>query len=190
MIHRRLSGAAWSVVLVSLLASAGCNTTYGPRFGPLAYPIPLTPFIQEQMESEAWQQERYDRVPILDPLVPGVPVMALDPPSQDEMERLLERSRPVGGGVPFLYETQRNNVRFVVEQIADSVDPPRVMPLVGPVQLHHARYKCAVYFSETKRVGWPVPYTAVNEDAQEVLYIDHDHLHMVGNVDPANLAAR
>ena len=25
-------------------------------------------------------------------------------------------------------------------------------------------------------------YTTVDEDAQEVLYIDHNHLHMVGNV--------
>jgi hypothetical protein len=41
-----------------------------------------------------------------------------------------------------------------------------------------------VYYKETTRVGWPVPYTTVDEDAQEVLYIDHNHLHMVGDVDP------
>jgi hypothetical protein len=35
-----------------------------------------------------------------------------------------------------------------------------------------------------KRVGWPVPHTLVDDDAQEVIYIDHDHLHMVGDVDP------
>ena len=29
---------------------------------------------------------------------------------------------------------------------------------------------------------WPVPHTLVDEDVQEVLYIDHDHLHMVGDV--------
>jgi hypothetical protein len=28
-----------------------------------------------------------------------------------------------------------------------------------------------------------VPYTYTDEDAQEVIYIDHNHLHMVGNVD-------
>jgi hypothetical protein len=32
-------------------------------------------------------------------------------------------------------------------------------------------------------VGWPVPYTTKNEDCREVVYLDHDHLHMVGNVD-------
>jgi len=71
-----------------------------------------------------------------------------------------------------------------LEPISDSVDPPREMPLVGPVQLHHAHYRCTVHFAEVTRVGWPVPYTTTKEDAQEVLYIDHDHLHMVGNVDP------
>jgi hypothetical protein len=35
-----------------------------------------------------------------------------------------------------------------------------------------------------KRVGWPVPHTLVDDDTQEVIYIDHDHLHMVGDVDP------
>jgi hypothetical protein len=86
--------------------------------------------------------------------------------------------------LPFLHEIQRNNVRIVVEPIADYIDPVRVMPLVGPVQLHHAHYKCIIYYSETTRVGWPIPYTTTDEDAQEVIYIDHDHLHMVGNVDP------
>ena len=82
-----------------------------------------------------------------------------------------------------LYEVQRNNVRIVVEPIADYVDPPRVYPLIGPAQLHHAHYKCTVYFKEVTRVGWPIPYTTDNEDAEEVVYIDHDHLHLVGNVD-------
>jgi hypothetical protein len=97
---------------------------------------------------------------------------------------VLERSHPVEGGLPFLYETQRSNVRIVKEPIADFIDPPRDYPLVGPAQLHHAQYKCTVYFTEVNRMGWPVPHTVTNEDRQEVIYIDHDHLHMVGNVDP------
>ena len=59
----------------------------------------------------------------------------------------------------------------------------RVVPLIGPVQLHHAHYKCTIYYTEVTRVGWPVPHTLVDEDAQEVIYIDHNHFHMVGNVD-------
>ncbi|MCR4413683.1 MAG: hypothetical protein NUV77_14785, partial [Thermoguttaceae bacterium] len=156
---------------------------YGPRFGIFAYPIPVSPYLQDMEEDRFWEHERYERVPVLEPFTPGGPVAALDAPSHDEIMRALERARPTEGGLPFLHEVQRNNVRIVVEPIADSVDPVRVYPLIGPAQLHHARYKCTVYFSEVTRVGWPIPYTTKNEDAQEVLYIDHDHLHMVGNVD-------
>ena len=53
---------------------------------------------------------------------------------------------------------------------------------IGPVQLHHAHYKCTIYYTEITRVGWPVPHTLVDEDSQEVIYIDHNHFHMVGPV--------
>ncbi|MCH2116032.1 MAG: hypothetical protein MK171_14145, partial [Pirellulales bacterium] len=61
-------------------------------------------------------------------------------------------------------------------------DPPRQIPLIGPAQLHHVHYKCTVYYSEKVRVGWPIPYTLRDDDAAEVIYIDKDHFHMVGNV--------
>ena len=54
------------------------------------------------------------------------------------------------------------------------------MPLVGPVQVHHVKYKCIVYYTEVTHVGWPVPYTTTDEECQEVVYIDHSHLHAVG----------
>jgi|GEM_PF-328340 len=168
---------------VCLLAAAGCNTTYGPRFGIFAYPIPVSPYLQDMEEDRFWEHERYNRVPVLEPLVPGGPTTALDEPSDDEVMRALERARPTEGGLPLLHEVQRNNVQIRKELIADYVDPVRVYPLIGPAQLHHCRWKCTVYFSEVTRVGWPIPYTTKNEDAQEVIYIDHDHLHMVGNVD-------
>jgi hypothetical protein len=28
-----------------------------------------------------------------------------------------------------------------------------------------------------------VPHTLTDEDAQEVIYVDHNHFHVVGNVD-------
>jgi hypothetical protein len=108
----------------------------------------------------------------------------LDEPSDDEIMRALERARPTEGGLPLLHEIQRNSVRIVKEKIADYIDPPRVIPLIGPAQLHHAHYKCTVYFNETTNVGWPIPHRLRNEDAVEVIYIDHNHFHMVGNVDP------
>ena len=82
-----------------------------------------------------------------------------------------------------MWERNRNNVRIVKYKIADYVDPPRVYPLVGPAQQHHAHYKCTVYYEDVRRIGWPVPHTLRDEEAEEVIYIDHNHLHMVGNVD-------
>ncbi|MBN2474656.1 MAG: hypothetical protein JXB62_08610 [Pirellulales bacterium] len=171
------------MLLVSLVCATGCHTVYGPNLGIFSYPIPLSPYFQDQMEDKAWEKERYDRVPILGPITAGGPAKALDPPSEDEIMRALERAKPVEGGLPFLHEIQRNNVKIVVEPLGDYIDPPRVYPLIGPAQLHHAHYKCIIRFSETTRVGWPVPYTTTDEDSQEVIYIDHNHLHMVGNMD-------
>ncbi|MBA2117818.1 hypothetical protein [Bremerella alba] len=166
---------------LSALSSTGC-TTQGPYFGPLLFPIPVSPYYMDNKEDEFHVHERYDRAPILPPIPPGAPHVALDPPSDDEVMRALERARPVEGGLPFLHEVQRNNVRITKEKIADYIDPPRVMPLVGPVQLHHAHYKCTVYYTEVKRIGWPIPHTLRDEDTREVIYIDHNHLHRVGNV--------
>jgi len=186
MSHKTATAAVLMLVGVCLCSTTGC-TRYGPTNFTLggwgSAPIPVSPFFQDELEDVAWQQERYNTVPILGPLTEGGPAVALDPPSADEIMRALEEARPVEGGIPLLHEIQRNNVRMVVEPIADYVDPPRVFPLIGPAQLHHAHYKCTLYFEEVTRVGWPVPYTSRNEDAQEVIYIDHNHLHIVGNVD-------
>jgi len=181
--NKIVAGLACLVLAMVALSSTGC-TTAGPSLGIFAYPIPISPYFQDQKEDKHWEHERYDRVPILGPITAGGPAVALDPPSDDEVMRALEKARPVEGGLPFLHEVQRNNVRIVKEKIADYIDEPRVLPMVGPVQLHHAHYKCSIYFTEVTRVGWPVPHTLTDEDCVEVIYIDHNHLHMVGNVDP------
>ncbi len=172
------------LLALSTLTNTGCFwlAKEGPNLGFISIPIPVSPYFQDREEQRFWKHERYDKVPILGPILPGGPVVAVDTPSDDEVMVALERVRPVRGGLPLLWERQRNNVRIVKDKIADYVDPPRVMPLVGPVQQHHAHYKCTIYFTEITRIGWPCPYTTTTEDAQEVVYIDHNHLHMVGNV--------
>lgn len=168
------------------LTNTGCMTL-GPSLGIFAFPIPVTVLAQDNKEDKFWEHERYARVPILGPVTTGAEVVALDPPSDDEVIRALERARPVEGGVPLLYERNRNNVRIVKEKIADYIDPPRHYPVVGPAQQHHAHYKCTVYYEDVRRIGWPVPHTLRDEDTREVLYIDHNHLHMVGNVDTGEM---
>ena len=147
------------VFALSAVSSTGCFwglQTLGPSLGPFAVPVPVSPLLSKRKEEDFWQKERYDRVPILGPLTSGAEVVALDPPSDDEVMRALEKAQPVQGGIPFLFEHSRNNVRIVKEKISDYIDPPRVYPLIGPAQQHHAHYKCTVYFEDVRRVGWPV----------------------------------
>jgi hypothetical protein len=179
---RRTAPTLLLVLAVGSMASTGC-THLGPSLGFAAFPIPISVYQQKQKEDKFWEHERYDRVPILGPITSGAEIVALDPPSDDEVMRALERAQPVEGGIPLLWERNRNNVRIVKCKIADYVDPPRVYPLIGPAQQHHAHYKCTVYYEDVRRIGWPVPHTLRDEDAREVIYIDHNHLHMVGNVD-------
>ncbi len=182
MSHKTVSTTLCMLLALVALGSSGCvRPTMGPM---LPIPIPVSPYFQHKKEAKAWEHERYERVPILGPITAGGPAVALDPPSDDEVMVAFEHARPVEGGLPFLHEVQRNNVRIVKELIADYVDPPRFVPMIGPAQLHHAHYKCTIYFEQVTRVGWPVPHTIRDEDASEVLYIDHNHFHMVGNVDP------
>ncbi|MDR1958409.1 MAG: hypothetical protein LBQ54_05125 [Planctomycetaceae bacterium] len=174
--------AVLGLTAVTVLTSAGCVGVVGPSLGPLSIPIPVSPSFQHEYENMAWEKERYSKVPIMDPIIDGQ-AHALDPPSDDEVMRALEKAHPTRNGVPGLETRTRNNVKIVKELIGNYLDPPREMPLCGPVQVHHTHYKCTVYYTEVIHVGLPIPYTRINEDAQEVVYIDHDHLHRVGNVD-------
>jgi len=171
---------------IAAITSAGCLATHGVSMGLLSVPVPVSPYHQTKAEDDNWVRERYSKVPILGPVAAGGPHVALDPPSDDEVMRAFLKAHPLQSGIPFLYDIQRNDVRIVKEKIADYIDPPRFYPMIGPAQLHHAHYKCTVYYSEVIYVGWPMPHTLLDEEALEVLYIDHNHLHMVGNVDGGN----
>ena len=178
------SSILFGILAVVVSNGTGCTgISMGPNLGILGFPMPVSPLLQKKMEDRFWERERYDRVEILGPIVAGGPTTAQDEPSDDEVMRAMDKARPLEGNVPFLYEQQRNNVRIVKEKIADYIDPPRFIPLIGPAQLHHAHYKCTIYFEEVTNVGWPIPHRLINEDAVEVIYIDHNHFHMVGNVD-------
>ena len=181
--------AACTLLACLAIGNTGCvGTSMGPSMGLLGIPTPVSPMLQYRQEDKAWAHERYERVPILGPITAGGPAVALDPPSDDEVMVAFERARPIEG-IPFIHETQRNNVRIIKDKIADYIDPPRFIPMIGPAQLHHAHYKCTIYYEEVTRVGWPVPHTIKDEDSVEVVYIDHNHFHRVGNVDSGVNAA-
>jgi hypothetical protein len=172
-----------AVLCLTVVVAAGCTTSGGPYLGAYSIPIFVSPLLQKHQEDKHWEHERYGRVPILGPITQGGTPKAIDPPSDDQIMRALEKVRPVQGGTPLLWERQRNNVLITKEIIADYVDPVRVYPLVGPAQQHHAHYKCTIYFQERTYNGWPMPYRIEDNESVEVIYIDHNHLHMVGNVD-------
>ena len=186
MSHKIIKRPLYLLLAAVFLTAVGCITTHGPSLGILSVPVPVSPYLQTKAEDDFWVKERYERVPILGPISANGPHAALDPPSDDEVMRAFLKSHPLKSGIPFLYDVQRNDIQIVKEKIADYLDPPRFYPLIGPAQLHHAHYKCTLFFTEKTYVGWPVPHMLVDEESQEVLYIDHNHLHMVGNPDTGN----
>lgn len=136
--------------------------------------VPVPSYLSQKVEDAYWEEERYDRVPILDPVEgENAPLFCLDPPSPDEVMRSLPDE--AAGGFAFLAETQRNNVRIVVEPIVDRIDECRFYPMVGPARLHHCHYKCTVYYDKVIRSDWPIPFEHPDQ-TQDVVYIDHDHL--------------
>ena len=80
--------------------------------------IPVPASWSEKVEDAYWEAERYENVPVLDPVEgENAPFFCIDPPSDDEVMRALPDD--VTGGMVFVAETSRNNVRIVVEQIVD-----------------------------------------------------------------------
>jgi hypothetical protein len=134
----------------------------------------------------AWiESDRYMRQPILPALDSANPGPEPGLPSEDEVMWTLERARPVSDNWPF-YWVERANVCVAVETIQDDVDPPRYYPLIGPGQLHHKHYKCAVSFTEVTRVAWLV--TTTSRECEEEILVDHDHIHFVGDSVPSSAA--
>ncbi len=114
--------------------------------------IPVSAYFSQEIEDTYWEEERYGKVPILDPVEgENAPLFCLDPPSKDEVMRSLPDKAQ--GGFAFLAETFRDNVRIVIEPIVDRLDECRFYPLVGPARLHHCHYKCTVYYDKTAQRG-------------------------------------
>ncbi len=181
--HTRLKRCLLAAALgLMVLPSSGCSVLFGLTkdafiLGNFFWTTPLIPvpaYFSQKVEDAYWDEERYGKVPILDPIEgENAPLFCLDPPSSDEVMRALPDT--TSGGVAFLAETSRNNVRIIVEPMVDRLDDCRFYPMVGPARLHHCHYKCTIYYEEVKRSYWPVPFTH-RDQRQEVVYVDHDHL--------------
>jgi hypothetical protein len=139
MSKKTLSLAFGLLVACISLSNTGCvRITHGNSLGILAIPIPVSPYFQKMQEDasgrtsvtttfRSWIRSRL--VVRARPWTNRVTTRSCGPSSGPIRCR---------AALPLLHEIQRNNVRIVKEKIADYVDPPRVYPLIGPAQLHHA----------------------------------------------------
>ena len=174
--------AVLTAICLMTFVNSGCTLSSGfvtvlyeyMLFWETLPPMPISSFHSQRIEDRLWEEERYTRIPILDPIEgENAPNFCMDPPSDDQVMRALPNDP--SGGIAFVRETHRNNVRIVVEKIVDRLDECKVYPLVGPARLHHCHYKCTVYYDKVIRSHWPIPFTHVDQ-TEEVVYIDKDHL--------------
>ena len=160
----------------------GCGLDYVFRnISPLhptgwSFAFPINAAQSAALERDMEREDEL-KVPILDPIVGEfAPASCLDPPSEAEVWQKVPAFRR---GSPVFYETQRNNVRILIEKIGEKVDPCKVYPLAGPCQLVHCHYKCSVYFDEQYWSDYPIPFNH-RKARVEVVFIDKDHLRRCG----------
>ncbi len=175
-----MSGIRRKLLLFALAVlpalSVGCNP-FGLGF---LTPIPVQPWTAERIEQKL--NHRNDgRVPIMPPIRNGYPApICEDAPSDAEVLRAMPR---VPRGVPYVYETFRDDIVIVKNRLVDKIDPPRDFPLVGKAQLHHCHWECVIYYTELVQSDYPFP-VYVKKPRVQVIYIDKDHLHLYVGENP------
>lgn len=184
----RFSGVMRKLTIVMglslvMISNSGCTLTWGALklthnymlFWETLPPFPVSSYWQQKVEDAYYEEERYGKLEVLDPVEgDNAPLFCLDPPTPDEVIRAIP-NKP-DGGFAFLSDTQWNNIRMTVDLIVDKVEDCKFYPLAGPAKLHKCHYKCTVYYEKIERSGYPIPFENKDLDSREVVYIDHDHL--------------
>src|SRR5271163_4791807 len=114
-----IAGASLAVIATT---HVGCGIDYVFRnISPLhvtgwSFAFPILPSQQARLEHDMALEDT-DKVPILDP-IPGefAPASCLDPPSEAEVWDKVPKFKT---GSPVFYETQRSNVRILIEKIGE-----------------------------------------------------------------------
>ena len=100
MLYKKLSLACCLVIATTALFSTGClNPAHGPDLGLFAIPIPVSPYFQKRLEDEAYEHERYQRVPVMGPITAGVEIKALDPSQRERVVALQKRQKLLGSNL-------------------------------------------------------------------------------------------
>ena len=85
-------------------------------------------------------------------------------------------------GVPYIYETFRDDIVIVKNRLVDKIDPPD-SSRSWPVQLHHCHWECVIYYTELVQSDYPFP-VYLKKARTQVIYIDKDHLHLYVGPNP------
>lgn len=109
-------------------------------------------------QASVYQHSPYRRASVVGPLRSQSDAPPLDPPTDEEFVAAYKQVR---SDIPAW-----SSCRIIKELIADYVDPPRSIPLIGKASLHHRHYKCTIY------------YVHKGKQQVDVLYIDHNHFVM------------
>jgi hypothetical protein len=121
-------------------------------------------------------EDEIDGTDVHEPINSAISDAATEPPTQDEILKALGKAHHDGA---LQNGVTRTKIRMMIEPVKDTVDPPSSVPRIGQVQMHHIRFKCTVYYTETSQVDLPSPHKTVDENCKEVIYINRDHLHRV-----------
>lgn len=95
-------GVVLTTICLLLLSNSGCTLTGGfvsvlwtyMRFFKTLPAVPVPAYQSQLIEDKLWEDERYNRVPVLDPVEGDV--FCVDPPSEDQIMRAMP-SDPAGG---------------------------------------------------------------------------------------------
>ena len=166
--------------LLAFAVLPACSTGCNPLAMGFLTPVPIQPWVAERMQAK-YEHKNDGRAPIMPPIRDGFPApICEDPPSDGEVLRAMPR---IPRGVPYGYETFRDDIVVVKNRLVDKIDPPRFFPLVGPAQLHHCHWECIIYYTETVQSDYPFS-VKIKKQRTQVIYIDKDHLHLYVGPDP------
>lgn len=98
------------------------------------------------------------------------------PPSDQSVHRALASKIASDSDLSHLVETSRGRIRIIKEKVSDTIEKPRVYPLVGSAQLRMIRWKCTIYFDESTIAKWPIAHE-MKQKAKEVVFLTTQHLH-------------
>ncbi|BBO30582.1 hypothetical protein [Lacipirellula parvula] len=147
-------GRATKVVIEPCKAdSRGVETSYLP--------------MEARVAIAGWGEKRIDRASLLGPITSGEEVVFLDPPSDEEVLKVFQKSPHIKRSTPRSEEDLARKVdRIEKRKLNEKVGPSRVYPMIGAGKKVQSTYLYTIHFQD---------------GTQEEFAVDHHHLHAMLN---------